>query len=64
MVGPHIPLEGVKKININESGTIEPGFPVVKSLLIKLHILKQGSVFTSFVTLTVILSETVMSLSG
>jgi hypothetical protein len=63
--GPHIQLEGLKKININGSDAIKHGFPVVQSLLIKLGILKQGPEFTLFfVTLTVICSEIVTGLSG
>ena len=60
VIGPHILLEGVKKININESAAIE-----TFSLLMKLDILTQGPGFTSsFVLLTVIGSEIVTGLSG
>jgi hypothetical protein len=63
--GLHIRLEGVKKININGSAAIEHGFPVIKSLLIKLITLTLGPGFTStFVTLTVIRREIVTSLGG
>lgn len=58
MVGPHIRLEGLKEININGSAAIEHGFPVVKSLFIKLDILTLGHEFSSsFVTQTVIRIE-------
>jgi len=63
--GPHIRLAGLKKININGSAAIEHVFLVVKSLLIKFDILKQGPGFTlSFVNLNVIRSEIVTGLSG
>jgi hypothetical protein len=58
-------LEGVKKVNIKGSAAIEQGFPVVKSLLIKLDILTQGLGLTSsFVTLTVLRSEILKGSSG
>jgi len=61
----HIRLVGVKKININEPAAVEHGFPVVKSLLIKLDILTQGpGIISYFVTLTVFRSEIVTGLSG
>jgi hypothetical protein len=63
--GPHIQFERLKKININGSAAIKHGFPVVKPLLIKLDILKQGPGFTLFfVTLTAIRSEILTGLSG
>jgi hypothetical protein len=63
--GPHMRLEGVKKINIKRSAAIEQGFPVGKSLFIKLDILTQGLGMTwSFVTLTVFRSEIVTGSNG
>jgi len=63
--GTYIRFEALKEVNINGPAAIQHGFPVVKSLLIKLGILTQGPGFTSsFVTLTVILSEIVTVLIG